>query len=362
MAGEEDVIYTSVVFKVKNKLQPRVKKEEEETVYDEVKVHSEANEKTSIKSIKEEEIVYDELKTDSEKSDNTLDINVLLPDKNEEDRRRWYQQVAWCFGTLFVSVVLGVIAVCIYFLVRPKSVDIEWDQLKSNQTTLLNENYNLTNLNNKLTSDFNNLRKDHDNLTIQFESLVKDFTVTESMVANLTEINQKLESERRNLTEQIQNLEIRQNISHAQWAIDAYCPKENNGRTCKSCQEGWLPSQSSCYAINNAESLQRKTWEDARKDCRAKVSDLVVVSDEIEKGFVTEKSWGSSGTRGYWIGLKAEDKKWKWIDGSELTNHSWIPQPENDNQCVISLEKQGWKSVQCNENQQWICEKEALSV
>uniref|UniRef100_A0A3B3UZB2 C-type lectin domain-containing protein n=1 Tax=Poecilia latipinna TaxID=48699 RepID=A0A3B3UZB2_9TELE len=221
-----------------------------------------------------------------------LSSTVLLPDKNEEDRRRWYQQVAWCFGTLFVSVVL-----------------------------------------------------------------VKDFTVTESMVANLTEINQKLESERRNLTEQIQNLEIRQNVSHAQWAIDAYCPKENNGRTCKSCQEGWLPSQSSCYAINNAESLQRKTWEDARKDCRAKVSDLVVVSDEIEK-VMSEISW----TRGYWIGLKAEDNKWKWIDGSELTNHSWIPQPENDNQCVISLEKQGWKSVQCNENQQWICEKEALSV
>uniref|UniRef100_A0A3P9Q1P4 C-type lectin domain-containing protein n=1 Tax=Poecilia reticulata TaxID=8081 RepID=A0A3P9Q1P4_POERE len=290
-----------------------------------------------------------------------LSSTVLLPDTNK-DRRRWYQQVACCCGTLFVSVVLGVIAVCIYFLVRPKSVNIEWDQLKSNQTALLNENYNLTNLNNRLTSDFDNLRKNHDNLTIQFESLVKNFTVSESMVANLTEKNQKLESERRNLTEQIQNLDIRQNVSHAQWAIDAYCPKDNNGRTCESCQKGWLPSQSSCYAINNAESPQRKTWEDARKDCRAKVSDLVVVSDEIEKVFVAEKSWGSSGTQGYWIGLKAENNKWKWIDGSELTNHSWIPQPENDNQCVISLEKQGWKSVRCNENQQWICEKKALSV
>ncbi|MED6249016.1 hypothetical protein ATANTOWER_008199 [Ataeniobius toweri] len=371
---EEDVTYTTVVFKTKKPLQPEVQKKEEETVYDEVKVRSEATEKPGTNPKKEEEIVYDELKACSEKNQHTLDMNAsaeLLLDKKEDDRRRWYQQLAWCLGTLFVSLLLGVIAVCIYFASLPNSGISKLDQLKTNQTALLEENNNLTNLNNKLTADFENLRIDHSNLTIRFDSLVEAFNVSESRIANLTTEkqklatqNQKLESERRNLTEQIQNLETRwneQNVSRAQWSIDAYCPKANK-RTCSPCPDGWLVFQSSCYAVNNAGIPHRKTWEEARKDCREKSSDLVVVFDESEKSFVNEKSWGSSQTQGYWVGLKAEGNKWKWLNGSNLTNNNWIPQNANDGQCVISTENQGWKSVQCNTSQQWICEKDALSV
>lgn len=365
MLEEEDVTYTSVVFNTKTQLQPGVKEREEETVYDEVKVRSESNEKTVRNSIKEEEIVHDDLKACNEKNDNTLDLNgtaVLLPDKTEESRRRWYQQLAWCFGTLLFILLLGVIAACIYFSTFRDIGDLE--QLKNNQTTLLKENHNLTNLNSKLSSDFENLRKNHSNLSIQFDCLVEAYAVSESRVANLTTENQRLETESRNLTEQIENVETRwneQNVSRAQWSIDAYCPRENNARTCKPCQNGWRPSQSSCYAINNAVFRDRKTWEKAREDCRGKTSELVVVSDEREKKFVSDHSWGASGTQGYWIGLKAEDNKWKWVNGSELTNN-WISQPPNDNQCVISVGTQGWRSVMCNEEQQWICEMEALSV
>lgn len=366
MVEEEDVTYTSVVFKNKTNIQTGVKRREEETVYDEVKVRTESNEKNVRNSIKEEEIVYDDLKACNEKNDYTLDLNgtaVLLPDKTEESRRRWYQQLAWCYGTLFFTLLLGVIATCIYFSTFYNNGDLE--QLKNNQTTLLKENYNLTNLNSKLSSDFEDLRRNHSNLSLQFDSLIEAFAVSESRVANLTTENQRLEWERRNLTERIENVETRwneQNVSRAQWSIDAYCPKNNNGRMCKPCQNGWLSSLSSCYAINNADLSNRKTWEKAREDCRGKTSELVVVSDEREKRFVSEKSWGSSETQGYWIGLKAEDNKWKWVDGSELKNNSWIPQPPNDNQCVISVENQGWRSVQCDVKQQWICEMEALSV
>ncbi|MEQ2241171.1 hypothetical protein ILYODFUR_022614, partial [Ilyodon furcidens] len=332
MEEEEDVTYTTVVFKTKEPLQPEVQKKEEETVYDEVKVRSEATEKPGTNPKKEEEIVYDELKACSEKNQHTLDMNAsaeLLLDKKEDDRRRWYQQLAWCLGTLFVILLLGVIAVCIYFASLPNSGVSKLDQLKTNQTALLEENNNLTNLNNKLTADFENLRIDHSNLTIRFDSLVEAFNVSESRIANLTTEkqklatqNQKLESERRNLTEQIQNLETRwneQNVSRAQWSIDAYCPKANK-RTCSPCPGGWLVFQSSCYAVNNPEIPHRKTWEEARKDCREKSSDLVVVFDESEKSFVNENSWGSSQTQGYWIGLKAEGNKWKWLNGSNLTN------------------------------------------
>ncbi|XP_038548087.1 uncharacterized protein LOC119882151 isoform X6 [Micropterus salmoides] len=96
--------------------------------------------------------------------------------------------------------------------------------------------------------------------------------------------NQDLESQRNNLTEQIQNKWNELNVSRAQWSIDAYCPKpENQNRQCKACQDGWILSESSCYGINNPDVPGQKTWEEARENCRGKISDLVVKLDQKEK-------------------------------------------------------------------------------
>ncbi|MEQ2274393.1 hypothetical protein XENORESO_020171 [Xenotaenia resolanae] len=154
-----------------------------------------------------------------------------------------------------------------------------------------------------------------------------------------------------------------QNISRAQWSIDEYCRIENNKRTCFSCQKGCLQSQSSCYSINDAEPPRQKTWEEARENCRGKSSDLTVVGNEAEKMFVKDNSWVNDRIKGYWIGLRVEEGRWKWIDGSDLTNQAWIQQHSaTDGQCVTSLQDQEWRSVRCNERNAWICEKKALSV
>uniref|UniRef100_A0A8C9XZZ8 C-type lectin domain-containing protein n=1 Tax=Sander lucioperca TaxID=283035 RepID=A0A8C9XZZ8_SANLU len=153
--------------------------------------------------------------------------------------------------------------------------------------------------------------------------------------------NQELETQRNNLTEQIKNMEThwnKLNISRAQWSIDAYCPKTNKVRQCKPCQEGWELSGSNCYAYNNAPPADQKTWEEARENCRGKNSDLVDVHNEEEK--VMRKL---SGTDGYWFGLRAEGGRWKWIDGSNLTESYWTPQPPptaTDGQCVMSVQNE----------------------
>ncbi|XP_067367601.1 killer cell lectin-like receptor subfamily B member 1B allele C isoform X2 [Channa argus] len=173
-----------------------------------------------------------------------------------------------------------------------------------------------------------------------------------------------LESQRDNSTQQIRDMETTwkdDNVTRAQWSIDQYCPKDNNGRTCKACQSGWLNSTSICYAVNNAERSYHKTWEEARENCTGKNSDLAVIVNEAQKKFTTDNSWSSSGISGYWIGLKVEDGRWKWVDGTNLTNDSWIEPPVNG-RCATSLQSQGWKSVNCADKNAWICGKKALSV
>ncbi|XP_038566387.1 C-type lectin domain family 12 member A-like isoform X8 [Micropterus salmoides] len=285
---------------------------EEEVSY--ASVVFKTNKRSPPEANKEEETVYSDVKVRSKTTEKTADTNRLLPDKKTNSRGRCYQQVACCLGILCVILLLGIIAVCVY------------------------KNQNLTSQNTKLSAENQ----------------------------NLTSQNTKLSAENQNLTSQKMKLETKWNelnVSRAQWSIDAYCPKpKNQNRQCKACQDGWLPSQSSCYGINDPDVSGQKTWEEARENCRGKISDLVVIADQTEKTFISNNSWGSSGTKGYWIGLRAEDGKWKWVDGSVLTENSWIQQPATNGQCVISVQTEGWKSVSCGARNRWICKKKALSL
>uniref|UniRef100_UPI0009B35209 C-type lectin domain family 12 member B-like n=1 Tax=Monopterus albus TaxID=43700 RepID=UPI0009B35209 len=166
------------------------------------------------------------------------------------------------------------------------SDDKELQQLKDNQTTLLALTSNLTNLNNKISSDNENLRKNYTNLRVQCDNLTQASAVLKSTITSLTAENQDLKTQRNNLTQRIQNMERNSNelnISRTQWSIDAYCPRESNGRKCNACQKGWELFQSSCYTFNDAEPPNQKTWEEAREDCRGKISDLAVIDNDTEK-------------------------------------------------------------------------------
>ncbi|XP_028282387.1 CD209 antigen-like protein C [Parambassis ranga] len=181
-------------------------------------------------------------------------------------------------------------------------------------------------------------------LRIYFTSVIaatNDKLITE--LHNLQLKNQQLEMDKKNLTAQLENMET----------AEMQC-----------CQNGWLPSESNCYDINNAAPSNQRSWEEAREDCRGKISDLVVVVNEAEKRFVSDHSWPIGGVdHGYWLGLRVEDGKWKWVDGSDLTDLSWIQQlPATEGQCAVSVQNEGWKSVSCTEKKAWICKKKALTL
>ncbi|XP_034093486.1 C-type lectin domain family 12 member B-like isoform X2 [Gymnodraco acuticeps] len=206
-----------------------------------------------------------------------------------------------------------------------------------------------------------------------------------------------LTSQKDGLTKQIQEMERNWNelnVSRAQWSINEYCKEgevkwflmraEHNGseavnasegpedtmlmrpvaqcRQCRPCEKNWIPYGPSCYSVKHPDATELLTWEEAREYCRALNADLAAAHSLIEKIMINIYRPVSSATNGYWIGLRVEDGKWKWADGSDLTDSSWIGKP-TEGHCALSVRNSPpWSSVSCEEKQQWICQKKALSV
>nr|XP_040025372.1 secretory phospholipase A2 receptor-like [Gasterosteus aculeatus aculeatus] len=186
----------------------------------------------------------------------------------------------------------------------------------------------------------------------------------------ISEQNVKLKNEiqelKENFTKQIKDLEDnweKFNVNRAQWTIDSYCPADTRKvRRCSSCQKGWTKIQKSCFVLHNSEAPpDPKTWEEARENCRGRGGDLFVVHDEEEKNVIDEKITAIPVSNGYWMGLRVEGGTWKWIDGTNLTDTSWM-EPPAEGHCAVSLGNKGWTSVKCDEKRTRICSQKALSV
>ncbi|XP_071382921.1 uncharacterized protein [Centroberyx affinis] len=251
-------------------------------------------------------------------------MNGVLPDGKSSSSCPRVQVVAWCLGILCLILLSAVIALCVYSAHESDRLVSDLKQLKDNQTTLLAVN-----------------------------------GILESRNTNLTTENLQLKTEKSNLERRIENM-IRErnelNLTRAQWSLNTYCPltKNTQERQCGLCQKGWIhsPSLSSCYAIVDPASPGRRTWEEARENCRGKNSHLVIIGSPEEQKFIYENSWGfTNETSGYWIGLTDAAGSWKWVDGSDLTEDYWIKQPAANAHCAISLKKPwmetpyGWNAV-----------------
>ncbi|XP_034073345.1 C-type lectin domain family 10 member A-like isoform X2 [Gymnodraco acuticeps] len=215
----------------------------------------------------------------------------------------------------------------------------------------------------ELYSRIQELETRENNLTQKIQNLTAG-------VQELTTKNQELEKKTKNLTQKIQDMTTNWNelnVSRAQWSIDSYC-LGNTDDKCQACQKGWSLTEPSCYVYNDAETDNQKTWEEAQGDCRGRNSDLAVAHDSEEKEAIKKNSLGSNE---FWIGLRVEDGKWKWVDGSDLSDSSWIDPPA-DGHCALFYTGRDiwysvfytnkWSSVSCGATHQWICQQKALSV
>ncbi|KAF1388494.1 hypothetical protein PFLUV_G00090850 [Perca fluviatilis] len=267
--------------------------------------------------------LQEEIEELKEEEDDYVNVQPWTMDKVAARRNQRFCCFSQSFPLIAVCwlILLVIMGLCIYFATLSHERESE----------LMAANRNLTNLNDKLN-------------------------VLENQITNLTAVNQELEMERNNVIRPIQIMEAnwnKLNASRVKWTIDVYC---HNGRQCKACEQGWELFQSSCYLINPSYG---RTWEEAREVCRRQSSDLVVVHDEDEQNVL---NYSRRYIYGYWIGLRAEGGRWKWIDGSDLTQSDWIQDhpPPADGQCAVSVRSR-WRSVSCADRNAWICKKKALS-
>ncbi|CAI5697348.1 unnamed protein product [Oreochromis niloticus] len=175
----------------------------------------------------------------------------------------------------------------------------------------------------------------------------------------------------------------------------------------KPCPVGWSSFSDSCYLLSESSG----SWDAARKDCRDRGADLVVIECTEEQTFLstitTENAWiglndkeqegtwkwvdGTPLTLTYWaraepdnggeqdcaynfvstitiaevwIGLndKEQEGTWKWVDGTPLNLTYWARgQPDNggEQDCahVRSDKQKSWNDLRCSYSYQWICEK-----
>ncbi|XP_049905197.1 CD209 antigen-like protein E [Epinephelus moara] len=153
-----------------------------------------------------------------------------------------------------------------------------------------------------------------------------------------------------NLTESL-NARITEMIEELKKSV----PKE------KTCPAGWRMFSCACYILSSG----RGTWDEARKDCRGRGADLVVIDSPAEQTFLIKFIETLT-----WIGLTDGDEEgtWKWIDGTPLTLSNWgNNQPDNDSgdprwreeDCAHIRLNGEWNDRSCKTLLPWICEKTA---
>ncbi|CAL8339491.1 unnamed protein product [Gadus morhua 'NCC'] len=314
---EEEVPYTSVVFysNISASKGLHIRRQEADTVYEEVKVQNGALEQTT---------------------------------PADQKHRPTCKYVALCLAIICVILTSLLISYYLFIFKGNHELVSQLQELKENQTTLLAYQDHLEAVVGNLTSSNENLVRSHSNQSRSCDVFINE---NQDLKTELTELK-----EANRLTD-----------TCAQKTIDTYCrPQEGQSPMCRPCETGWVNGNSSCSVI--VEDVDEgKTWAEAREDCRGRRADLVVIDNEEEQNLVTYNSSSStSDIKGYWLGLSdtAGNGTWSWVDGTNVTLKLWTSTNDTTSspRCAVTRGPFGWSGVNCTAKNHWICEKKRLSV
>ncbi|XP_038615278.1 killer cell lectin-like receptor subfamily B member 1B allele A [Tachyglossus aculeatus] len=122
----------------------------------------------------------------------------------------------------------------------------------------------------------------------------------------------------------------------------------------KTCKDDWKMHKGKCYWISN--NTEKKTWNESKENCADKQSNLTMIKDMCDLGFLWSQIPSSSY---YWTGLHipSPGSNWTWPDGSSLDWSLFQVKPSGDKETCAALSKDGIYPENCGGINLWICEK-----
>ncbi|MCI4383878.1 hypothetical protein PGIGA_G00031870 [Pangasianodon gigas] len=233
------------------------------------------------------------------------------------------------------------------------NLTVERDRLQTSYNNLTVERDRLQTSYNKLSVERDQLQTSYNNLTIERDRLQTSYN-------NLITVRDQDQAKCKELANEMAKLQTNYSTMANQKDQLQKEKDEIQNRLREIAAQaklGWVYFSFGLYFI----STEKKSWTEARADCRKKGADLVIIKTKEEEEVLVKQL----GNDKAWIGLndRPVEGTWKWVDGTALTTAYWVPGEPNDSgneDCAELwglLDKQGWNDRPCNDRVRWICEK-----
>ncbi|XP_070845608.1 CD209 antigen-like [Chaetodon trifascialis] len=303
-------------------------------------------------------------------------------------RKSSCRATAVCLGLLCLLLLTGLI-ILVFIYTKSKS---EWemetallnnsynnlmkkrDQLETSYNDLISEKHRLENsltnqkeqlqtrynqlalekhqLQERLDTSYNNLTKERDQLQTSYNNLIKAKDQFQTSCINLTKETDQLQERFETLTKDRNDLRRKLQDAEASWKN---MTKEKADLERMLNTFGWTYFKGSFYHISST----KKNWQQSRDDCLQKGADLIIINSKEEENFAKHFK------KCLWIGLTDTETegKWKWVDGTPLTESYWgYREPnggrsENCGDIQFFSAENSWNDEACSYSCFWICEK-----
>ncbi|XP_066842944.1 killer cell lectin-like receptor subfamily B member 1B allele B [Anser cygnoides] len=127
---------------------------------------------------------------------------------------------------------------------------------------------------------------------------------------------------------------------------------------CKLCPQSWQLFGDQCYQVPKSSG----TWMQGKKDCESRGSHLAVLRNTADMEHLNERILqGSKEKLTVWIGLKATNNTWKWVDNSSFDATTFSSLWNVENGCATFRDKR-LEDDGCESDHKWVCQKEAFHL
>uniref|UniRef100_A0A8B9T331 C-type lectin domain-containing protein n=1 Tax=Anas platyrhynchos TaxID=8839 RepID=A0A8B9T331_ANAPL len=123
---------------------------------------------------------------------------------------------------------------------------------------------------------------------------------------------------------------------------------------CKLCPPSWQLSGDQCYQVSKSTG----NWTEGKKDCESQGSHLAVFRNTTDM-HLSEIIRQEELT--VWIGLKASNNTWKWVDNSSFDAATFGSLQSVENGCVTFRDKK-LEVNGCGSHQNWVCQTEPFHL